>query len=524
MNQTGVRVHLPALLVVAALSSTACVHNDTGKPTRTRPNIVLINADDVGFGDIGCYGATKVRTPNIDRLARQGRRFTDAHSASAVCTPSRYSLLTGEYSFRRNLSAPVFLRTPCVIEPNKLTVAKMVRGAGYATACIGKWHLGLGDRKPTNWNKPLKPGPLEFGFDYYFGIPVVNSHAPFVYVENHDVVGFDPNDPFVYDEPAATRPFREKFQMSAIGGAKAAHARYDDEQVGTTLTRKAVRWIHDHKSSPFFLYLAPTNIHHPFTPAPRFKGTSDCGMYGDFIHELDWIVGEVLAALDAAGVAENTLVIFTSDNGGMLNMGGQEAWRAGHRLNGKLLGFKFDAWEGGHRIPFIARWPGKIPADSTSAQLISNVDMLATLASLTGQPLGERDAVDSFDVLPALTGTPTAQIRDHLVINPISPRHRVLRRGKWIYIGARGAGGFTGKKIGAHALGGPAAHRLTGQVNSDIADGKLVADAPKAQLYDLSTDPYQAKNLYRERPEVAAQMRALLDEYCTSPRTAPKNR
>lgn len=514
---------------LAALSLTGCVHSDVGGSSvdragrrSTRPNIVLINADDLGYGDIGCYGATRVRTPNIDRLAREGRRFTDAHSASAVCTPSRYSLLTGDYSFRRKLYRPVFLKTPCIIEPGKLTLAGLVRRAGYATACIGKWHLGLGDRTPTDWNKPLNPGPLEFGFDYYFGIPVVNSHPPFVYVENHRVVGLDPADPFVYGATAVTRKFREKFKVSAIGGAKAAHARYDDEQVGTTLTRKAVQWIHEHKSSPFFLYLATTNIHHPFTPAPRFKGTSECGMYGDFIHELDWIVGEVLAALDSAGVADNTLVIFTSDNGGMLNMGGQEAWRTGHRLNGDLLGFKFDAWEGGHRIPFIARWPGRIPRDTTSDQLISNVDMLATFAAICDQRLAEQDGLDSFDVLPALTGNPSAPIRDHLVISPLASKNRALRRGNWIYIRAQGSGGFSGTRIGVHTLGGPPAHRLTGQVNSDIVDGRLRSDAPKAQLYNLSKDPFQAENLYRERPDLAAEMAGLLEEYSSASRTAPR--
>ena len=521
------RVLLP-VITAALLTFAADVRGETASaddvgPARRpdRVNVVLIFADDVGYGDIGCYGATKVRTPNIDRLAAEGRRFTAAHSASAVCTPSRYSLLTGEYSFRRKLWNPVFLRTPCVIDRNKLTIGQLMKRVGYATACIGKWHLGFGESAPTDWNRRLDPGPLEFGFDDYFGVPVVNSHAPFVYVENHHVIGLDPADPFVYGRTAKTKPFREKFQMNAIGGAEAAHAHYDDERVGTTLARRAVDWIQKHKSSPFFLYLATTNIHHPFTPAPRFKGTSDCGLYGDFIHELDWIVGEVLTALRTARVADNTLVIFTSDNGGMLNMGGQEAWRAGHRLNGDLLGFKFDAWEGGHRVPFVARWPGRIPPGTTSDQLISNVDLLATLAALTGQRLSEKDGLDSFDVLPALTGTPTSPIRDHLVISPRSSRHLTLRRGDWIYIGAKGGGGFTAKRIGEHLLGGPAAHRLTGQVNSDIAGGKLKPDAPPAQLYDLATDPHQRTNVHDERSKVAGEMKAFLKRCTSSARTAP---
>jgi arylsulfatase A-like enzyme len=251
-----------------------------------RPNIVVIYADDLGYGDLSCYGATHVKTPHIDRLAREGRRFTDAHAASAVCTPSRYALLTGRYPVRHgNLWNPIFLRSPLVVSPDRLTVADVAKQAGYATACIGKWHLGFGTETPVNWNKPLKPGPIELGFDYYFGVPVLNSHPPFVYVENHRVVGLEEDDPLVYGKKAETRVFDEKMGIGEIGGAAKAHARYDDEQVGTTLASKAVEWIGQHKDAPLFLYLATTNIHHPFTPAPRFAGTSKAGRYGDFIHD-----------------------------------------------------------------------------------------------------------------------------------------------------------------------------------------------------------------------------------------------
>ena len=322
------------------------------------PNIVVIFADDVGYGDIGCYGATHVQTPNIDRLARQGRRFTDAHSASAVCTPSRYALLTGQYPVRRgNLWGPVFLKSPLVIDPDRTTIADVAKDAGYSTACIGKWHLGFGAKAPTDWNADLKPGPLELGFDYYYGMPVVNSHPPFVYVENHRVVGLTGDDPFVYGQPAETRLFEEKFGIREIGGAQAAHALYDDEAVGTTLTGKAVEWIRAQWQGRRPLLFVFCNHQHPPSvhTRARFQGTSKAGPYGDFIHELDWIAGEVMQTLDETGVSDNTLVIFTSDNGGMLNRGGQEAWRRGHRMNGELFGFKFDAWEGGHRIPFIAQ-------------------------------------------------------------------------------------------------------------------------------------------------------------------------
>jgi arylsulfatase A-like enzyme len=483
------------------------------------PNIVFIFADDLGYGDLGCYGATKLQTPNIDRLARQGRRFTDAHSASAVCTPSRYALLTGEYPLRKNLSRPVFLKTGLVIDTNQQTIGTVMKEAGYATACIGKWHLGFGEEAP-NWNGDLKPGPLEVGFDYYFGVPVVNSHPPFVYVENHRVVGLVPEDPFVFGRKAKTREYPEKMGIDQIGGADAAHALYDDEAVGTRLLEKSVEWIKVNKDQPFFLYLATTNIHHPFTPAKRFQSTSQCGRYGDFVHELDWMVGEVMKSLEEQGVAENTLVIFTSDNGGMFNIGGQDAWDARHRLNGELLGFKFGAWEGGHRVPFIARWPGRIEAGSTSDQLICNIDMIATLAALTGVAIEEGQGRDSVNILPALTGDPEEPLRDHVVLAANRPTHLALRQGKWVYIGARGSGGFTGAKRGGHAFGGPAAISYAGYVNSDIENGRIKKDAPPAQLYDLEADVRQTKNLYREYPEVVARLKTLLDEYCELQQTA----
>ena len=512
------RSHVPVSfrtgLVVASLLGTLFA---TGAP----PNVVIIFADDLGYGDTGCYGSTKIKTPNIDRLATEGRRFTDAHSASAVCTPSRYNLITGEYAFRGDHWSPVFLKVGLLIEPDQTTIADVMKRAGYATACIGKWHLGFGEETP-NWNGDLKPGPLELGFDTYFGVPVVNSHPPFVYVDNHRVVGLVPEDPFVYGERANTQVFSEKRKLDDIGGAEAAHALYKDREVGTRLTEKSVEWIKANKNDPFFLYLATTNIHHPFTPAPRFQGTSESGRYGDFVHELDWIVGEVMDTLEEEGLSDNTLLIFTSDNGGMFNVGGQDSWKDGHRMNGDLLGFKFGAWEGGHRVPFIARWPGNVPAGSVSDQLVSNVDLLATMAALVEQPLNEKEGPDSFNVLPALTGSPKKQIRDHLVLSPLRKTHLALRKGKWVYIGAQGSGGFRGKLETDFERGGPGAHLLTKQINSDIADGKLKPNAPPAQLYDLDADPSQTTNLYHQHPEIVRELKSLLAEYQSAKRTAPE--
>ncbi|WP_430937090.1 sulfatase family protein, partial [Saccharicrinis sp. 156] len=478
------------------------------------PNIVLINADDLGYGDLGCYGATKLHTPNIDKLAREGRMFTDAHSASAVCSPSRYALLTGEYPVRHgNLNNPVFLKNKLIIDTQKTTIASVLKKAGYTTACIGKWHLGFGTTEPVDWNKPLTPGPNELGFDYYYGVPVVNSHPPFVYVENHNVVGYAEDDPFVYGKSAKTAAVFEKMKLDAIGGADKAHELYVDDEVGTHLKGKALDWMKGQKEKPFFLYYATTNIHHPFTPAPQFVGSSKCGLYGDFVHELDWIVGEVMQTLEEMGVAENTLVIFTSDNGGMFNATGQKAWGQGHRLNGDLLGFKFDAWEGGHRIPFIAHWPEKIQAGTVSEQLICNVDMLATLAALTGQKLEKGQGQDSENMLGAITGQTNKQIRTEVLLAAQRKTHLAIRKDSWIYIGAQGGGGFTSGKHGAHAFGGPAAITFAGEVNSDIENGKIKEDAPPAQLYNLEKDPSQTTNLYHEFPEKVKEMKELLKSY-----------
>lgn len=474
-----------------------------------KPNVVVIFADDLGYGDTGAYGATKIRTPHIDKLASEGRRFTDAHTSSSVCTPSRYGLLTGEYAFRGEHWSPVFLKVGLIVDENQKTVADVMKNDGYATACIGKWHLGLGEDTP-NWNGDLKPGPLELGFDYYFGLPVVNSHPPFVYVENHRVVGLEKNDPFVYDTPAQTRAIEEKRNIGQIGGAAKAHQLYDDYEVGTTLAGKAVNWIKAHKDEPFFLYFPTTNIHHPFTPHPQFQGTSEAGRYGDFVHELDWIVGEVTRTLEEEGLAENTLIIFTSDNGGMINLGGQEAWRLGHRQNGDLLGFKFDAWEGGHRVPFIARWPGKIPAGSVSDQLVSTIDLMATLAAVTGQDLKDDEAPDSLNILAALTGDADGVVRDHLVLAPSRKTHLALRWGDWVYISGPAGGGFRAPKVGDRGFGGYPALHFAGQENSNMVNGVRKPDAPDDQLYNLSRDPFQTTNVVREYADKAQAMRERL--------------
>lgn len=476
-----------------------------------RPNVVVILADDLGYGDLGCYGATKLKTPHIDKIAKEGRIFTDAHSVSAVCTPSRYGMLTGEYPFRANIWGPLGRSNKLLIDTGKLTLAKVMKQQGYATACIGKWHLGFGEKTPNNWNERLVPGPLQLGFDYYFGVPHVNSGPPYVYVENEYVVGIDPNDPLVLNGTPITPTmlYPDKSPNKFSGGEK-AHALYVDETIGTTLAGKAVKWIKDQKDQPFFLYLATTNIHHPFTPHQRFKGTSESGRYGDFVHELDWIVGEVMNALNEAQVSGNTLVIFTSDNGGMLNKGGREAWEMGHRMNGDLLGFKFDVWEGGHRVPFITRWPGRIEANSKSNQLLSNIDLLATMASLTGFDLLPGAAPDSYNMLEAFTDNPKEQIRKHLVLAPFKRQSLALRMGKWMYIGNKGGGGWEGLIGNGHIVGGAKALQFTGEKNSDVEDGAYRPEAPMEQLYNLEVDLSQRENVTLQNPEITKMMKETL--------------
>ncbi len=482
------------------------------------PNIVLIFADDLGYGDLGCYGATKIQTPNIDKLAKDGRRFTDAHSSSAVCSPSRYGLLTGEYPFRKNYWGPVGHDAALTIDEERDTIADVLKRAGYQTAVFGKWHLGFGNKAP-DWNKALKPGPLELGFDYFYGIPCANSVPPYVYVENHHVVGLEEDDPIgMRIKPVYAKALPEK-GAGRIGGGKKAHELYVDETMGTNLAERSVKWMEGtDRNKPFFLLLSTANIHHPFTPAPQFIGQSGCGLYGDFTVELDWMTGRIMASLEKMGVAENTLVIFTSDNGGMLNMGGQQAIRMGHDINGDLLGSKFGVWEGGHRVPMIVRWPGRVPSGTTSDALISHVDFLATFAGITGGSLDGQH--DSLNQLATLTGTPEQPVRTDLVLCPNSPIHLSIRQGDWVYIPVRGEGGFQGNKVGEKRLGGPVSIAFMGRTNSDVAKGKIRPDAPQAQLYNLKTDPSQTKNVIREYPEIAKELAVALEkERSTIPKT-----
>ncbi len=508
-----------------------CTSTLAAAKSADKPNVIFIMADDLGYGDLGCYGAELIKTPNIDKLAESGRRFTDAHSASAVSTASRYSMLTGQYPFRGETApdklgiwGPLKLNSHILIKPNTLTVAGMMQKQGYKTACIGKWHLGFGETDGTNWNEELGRGPNEVGFDYYFGLPFVSSGPPYVFVRNNRVLGLDPNDPLILkeknEEATSTQLYRDKGANRYRGG-QAAHDLYKDDQIGETMVNEATKWISENSDEPFFMYFATPHIHHPFTPNEKFKGSSQCGLYGDFIQEFDWMVGEVLKTLEKEGIADNTLVILTSDNGGMFNLAGQEAWDEGHRNNADLLGFKFDVWEGGHRVPYIASWKGRIKAGTTSDQVISNIDLFATLAEITGYELKDGEAPDSYNILEAFVGKERQKkaLRDSYLMSSFKQTHQSLRMGDWIYIPAKGGGGWNSGRRGTHIFSGAPALAYTKEENSDIENGKIKANAPSAQLYNIALDPRQTTNVIAENPQKAEEMAKKLAEIHASKMT-----
>lgn len=496
--------------LIIATATTTFITQPINGDINDLPNVILINADDLGYGDLSCYGATKIQTPNIDKLAKEGMRFTDAHSPSAVCSPSRYGLLTGDYPTRSNLWGPINGESPLALPLDKTNVPKLLQRAGYKTAIVGKWHLGLTEGVP-NYNKTLSPGPKEVGFDYHFIVPTVNSGAPFVYVENSKMLGLELNDPLKKGGKYHAQIIPEKGKGS-YGGAKKAHELYDDYKVGLKLTEMSIKWMKEQTDQPFFLSLMTTNIHHPFTPAKQFQGTSQCGLYGDFVHELDWVVGEVSKVAEEMSQKSDreTLIIFTSDNGGMLNKTGQKAWEMGHRLNGKLFGYKFGAWEGGHRIPFIVKWTGKTPANSESNALISQVDLLATFAEITGQKLTEK--TDSISQFSEFMGKAKVGNRQELIILANSPGHISIRTKRWLFIPNVGNGGFQ-HKWGNHLTGGVAATAHTKQENDSIQNGKWKADAPKVQLYDLKNDLSQSKNVANQYPEIVKEFQKKVDQH-----------
>jgi len=483
--------------------------------TVTKPNIVLIYADDVGYGDLSCYGATKVKTPNLDRLAAQGMRGTATHSPSATCTPSRYALMTGEYAWRKKGTGVLPGDATLLIEPGRTTLPSMLKEAGYRTGAVGKWHMGLGSGS-IDWNGEIKPGPLEIGFDYAFIMPATGDRVPCVYIENHRVVNLDPKDPISvsYEEPFPGEPTGkanpELLKMhpshghdmaivngvSRIGYMKGGKsARWVDEDMADTFTSKALAFLEREKAGPFFLYFATHDIHVPRLPNPRFVGKTEMGARGDAIVELDWIAGQVLDTLDRLKLTDNTIVMFASDNGPVLDDGyrDQAAEKAGtHKPAGIYRGGKYSNYDGGTRVPFLIRWPKHVKPDSTSDALMCHVDLLHSLASLTGQKLPPSAAPDSFDLLPAFLGEAKAG-RPYLVEHASS---LALVEGDW-------------KLILHHP--GPKTNLTGNELGND----------PKDQLFNISRDPGERENLAEQEPERVKRMTATLDGVQKKGRSRP---
>ncbi len=407
---------------------TACVTLSLAAAPLT-PNIVVILADDYGYGSLGAYGADAklIQTPHLDRLAREGRRFTDAYTPSSVCTPTRYALLTGRYCWRTSLNHGGVADTldPLLIETTRPTLASLLKKRGYATGFVGKWHLGYGTDARVDYTKELKPGPLELGFDYQFAVPQNHNDITRVFVENHQVFGL---------RSGKLTPAPGKLGLDA--------PERDDPKTTGDLTERAVGWLAQQagRPAPFFLYFAPIAVHELVTPSAETKGTSKAGPYGDFIHDLDRSVGRIIAALEKQNALENTLIIFTSDNGGGFSGGptgpAKLATDAGLKINGPLRGGKQDIWEGGFKVPFLVRWPGRVPAGTTSNEMIGLVDVFATVAAVVGETKLDRSttAPDSVNVLAALLGEPLAQpLRRDLILQSAAGVY-AIRSGPWKWI------------------------------------------------------------------------------------------
>ena len=460
-----------------------CVSPRTAPGAPARPNIVVILADDFGYGSPNCYGSSPrlVRTPNMDRLAREGVRFTDANTPSSVCTPTRYGFLTGRYCWRTSLKSGVLgITSPLHIEAGRVTMASLLKAQGYRTAAIGKWHLGYGEGK-TDYTAPLRPGPLQIGFDYHFAVPQNHGDSTGVFVENEGVLGL---------RSRRLEPFGKTYYGRPYLGIDAPQR--DNDTVMEVLTDKAVEWLgRQGPDTPFFLYFTPVAVHEPTTPSAAAKGTSGAGPAGDWIHDLDLSVGRILKALDEKSFAKETLVIFTSDNGGVVLTSGDrpeaEAYRAGLRVNGDWRGRKHSIYEGGFRVPFLVRWPGRAPAGTVCGETISLVDILATVAAITGAPLpppGE-GAEDSHNVLPALLGSKTPKPLRSSIITHSAEGNFAIRQGSWKYIEGRPAAPL--ERV-------PEARR----------------DEMRPQLYNLKDDPREQRNLVDRYPEVAGRLRDLL--------------
>lgn len=501
---------------VALCASFALTSCTTGNKQEQLPNIVYILADDIGYGDISSYGATQVSTPNIDRLATRGLLFTNAHCTSATSTPSRYSLLTGEYAWRRKGTGIATGDAAAIIRPERTTVATVLQNAGYKTAVVGKWHLGLGNEGGADWNGEIMAGPLDIGFNYNFIIPATGDRVPCVFVENRRVVGLDPYDPIMvsFSEPILVEPTGKEHPellkmhpshghdqtiingISRIGymsGGKSAL--WVDENISSVITGKAVNFIEGNKNNPFFLYFSTHDIHVPRVPDQRFVGKSGMGARGDAILEFDWSVGEILKTLKRLNLEQNTIVIITSDNGPVVDDGYKDMaveLLGDHKPAGPLRGGKYSAFDGGTRIPFIISWPGQIKPGRTDA-LLCQIDLMSSLASLTGQSLSPDEGTDSFNELNTLLGK-SEKGRKWIVEQASNNRLSIIKE-DWKLIEP-----------------GPGVKVM---VNTNTETG----NDSVPQLYNLTVDLGERNNIASEHPDIVKELTVLLEKIKADGRT-----
>ncbi len=500
MKLTGVI----AGLAVAAFIVPAAAELDASSPPGVpgRPNVIIILADDLGWGDLGVYGARAIETPSCDRLAEQGIRFTDAHSSSAVCSPSRSSVLTGRYGWRTWLKNGILLEhMPLLIEPGRVTLPEMLRRTGYATACVGKWHLGWGNEIDPDWTGEVSPGPLETGFDYFFGLPFSHRSSEWqrVYVEDRRVVGLAAGES-LGDLPTLRRVMRPL------------------ETTAKKLTSVAEDFIVRNSGRPFFLYLATTNVHDPWTPDREFLGSSEAGTYGDFVVEFDWLVGRITGVVDSLGIGARTLIVVTSDNGA-----NNRASMMGHEPNGKWRGTKGEIYEAGHRVPLIIRWPDRIDAGRVSDETVCLNDFMATCAAIVGYELPDSTAEDSYDFLPVLTGESLdGPVREATVFHSVAGMF-AIRQGNWKLIDGQGGGSVPVPEVWSvvrmEARFVPRRDPQTGAFRDVWYDFRIddpSPDEPPGQLYDLENDPGETVNLWDDHPEVVGRLLTLL-ESCRRP-------
>ncbi|MCB9081411.1 MAG: arylsulfatase [Lewinellaceae bacterium] len=518
-------VAIVLVLFALCLLAPSCQTNSEKSATQIpekRPNIIVFYVDDLGFGDLSCYGARGVTTPNVDRLANEGIRFTDAHSTASTCTPSRYSLLTGRYAFR-NKAAILPGDAPLLIEPGSYTLPRMLKQAGYKTGVVGKWHLGLGNGT-IDWNGEVKPGPLEIGFDYSFILPATGDRVPTVYLENHRVANLAKTDkPIVVDYEMKLTGYpngidnpellRQKADpqhsntivngISRIGYMEGGEsALWVDEEFPQVLTEKAEKFIANAKQNPFFLYFAFHDIHVPRLPNKQFVGKSTMGPRGDVIAQMDWVTGKIIRYLEEKGLAENTLVIFTSDNGPVLNDGYEdqaEELLGNHQPSGPFRGGKYSAYEAGTRVPMIVYWPGKTSRGASKTP-ISQIDLYASLAALAGQELADDEAIDSDNNLQALLDH-TKQGSEFFLEESFTTQ---IRQGDWKYIEP-----FSSTK------------KIPTFMNEKGVEGGFEFFP---QLFNLSTDKAEQSNVAKDNAEVVKSLQAEIDRIRTkTTREAPPN-